>query len=78
MASGVLIMLSSGRARRRRLGVSARAAGAVEGIISPPAGERSGAGRGRCELSIMGFGAGLRLEGGLSGRAKVELVCLCA
>ena len=38
----------------RALGAAARP------IYSPRAGGRSGAGRGRFELSLMGFGAGLR------------------
>ena len=40
------------------------------GIISPPAGERSGAGPTRFALSIMGVRTGSRREGGLSGREK--------
>ena len=47
--------------------VGAAAPTLVAWHLSPPAGERSGAGRGRFELSVMGFGAGLRLEGGLYG-----------
>ena len=39
-------------------------------IYSGPAGERSGAGRARFVLSIMGVRTGFRREGGLPGRAK--------
>ena len=49
----------------RAVGAAARTS--VAGHLSPPAGEGSGAGRGRFGLSITGFGAGLRLEGGLYG-----------
>ena len=47
----------------RAVGAAARTS--VAGHLSPPAGESCGAGRGHFELSIMGFGAGLRPEGGL-------------
>ena len=50
-----VVIVSSGSRR-------GRGSSAVDGIISPPAGESSGAARGRFELSIMGFRTGFRLE----------------
>ena len=53
----------------RALGAAARTS--VAGHLSPPGGESSGGERERYNLYIIGFEAGLRLEGGLSARAKL-------
>ena len=56
--------------------VGGRGSSAVDGIISPPAGESSGAARERFELSIMGFRTGLRLEAASSVFVFARLICV--